>query len=118
MKHLFTGIPLVMAVAIQAAGPTVYSPSKHLSTGAQGILSSVDSNKNSKWCGLHENRPVVWMAKFPGEGKVIREYSITSGNDEPSRDPKDWMLEGSKDGTKWNLLDKRTNQPLFEKRLQ
>ena len=118
MKHLFTGIPLVMAVAIQAAGPTVYSPSKHLSTGAQGILSSVDSNKNSKWCGLHENRPVVWMAKFPGEGKVIREYSITSGNDEPSRDPKDWVLEGSKDGAKWTLLDQKTNQPLFDNRLQ
>ncbi len=38
---------------------------------------------------------------------VVRSYSIASANDEPSRDPKNWTLYGSKDGNTWVKLDVR-----------
>ncbi|MFT5466991.1 MAG: mono/diheme cytochrome c family protein [Verrucomicrobiales bacterium] len=109
---------LVSAKGASEVAPAISSPSEHVETGGQGVLASVDSNNRSKWCGLHEGRPVVWMAKLPGPGEVVRAYSFTSGNDVPTRDPKDWILEGSKDGERWTLLDRKTDQSLFEKRLQ
>jgi hypothetical protein len=58
------------------------------------------------------------MTHLDGKGKVVSGYTITSGNDVPTRDPKDWVFEGSLDAKKWTLLDKRGDEPLFEKRVQ
>ena len=51
-------------------------------------------------------------------GMAVKSYSIISGNDVPTRDPKDWVLEGSQDGEYWTELDRQTDQPVFEKRFQ
>ena len=37
------------------------------------------------------------------------EYSLTSGNDVPARDPKSWNFYGSTDGENFTLLDTRNN---------
>jgi hypothetical protein len=38
----------------------------------------------------------------------VFEYAITSANDAPARDPKDWNLLGSNDGGEtWDILDSR-----------
>jgi hypothetical protein len=43
--------------------------------------------------------------------QVLGAYTLTSGNDAPERDAKDWNLMGSNDGgVTWVLLDARTNQ--------
>lgn len=50
--------------------------------------------------------------------RTVAEYSITSANDYPERDPKDWRLLGSNDrGATWTLVDIRTNQ-LFVDRFE
>src|SRR3954469_2446014 len=50
--------------------------------------------------------------------RSIAEYAITSANDFPERDPKDWRLLGSNDaGKSWTLIDLRTNQ-LFVDRFE
>ena len=50
--------------------------------------------------------------------RVITQYSITSANDYPARDPRDWRLLGSSDdGQTWQTLDQRTNQ-IFQERLE
>ncbi len=50
--------------------------------------------------------------------RTIAEYALTSANDFPERDPKDWKLFGSNDrGTNWTLIDARTNQ-LFVDRFE
>ena len=36
-------------------------------------------------------------------------YSIASANDEPNRDPLNWVFEGSNDGTTWEVLDTQEN---------
>lgn len=43
-------------------------------------------------------------------------YSMTSANDLPARDPKDWQFLGSNDAVSWDTLDVRTNQ-VFATRL-
>ena len=45
----------------------------------------------------------------------IAGYAICSGNDFPGRDPMDWILSGSTDGEKWQVLDKRSGE-VFSKR--
>lgn len=47
----------------------------------------------------------------------IGAYTLTSGNDAISRDPKSWHLEGSLDGVTWEVIDTRTNES-FPNRLQ
>ena len=50
--------------------------------------------------------------------RTLRGYALTSANDFPSRDPRDWRLLGSNDGGKtWNTLDTRRNE-LFSTRFQ
>ena len=101
------------------AVPEVSSPSNHVVSGGQGVEKSVDSSDRTKWCGLHEGRPVQWMLKLSEDGGMaVKSYSIISGNDVPTRDPKDWVLEGSQDGEYWTELDRQTDQPVFEKRFQ
>ena len=40
----------------------------------------------------------------------INAYSITASKNEPTRDPADWILEGSNDGNTWTPLDSRQGQ--------
>jgi len=53
-----------------------------------------------------------WLrASELGTTRTLRGYALTSANDYPERDPRDWHLLGSNDGGKtWDLLDARTNQ--------
>ncbi len=45
-------------------------------------------------------------------------YALTSANDFPARDPRDWKLQGSADGGKtWQTLDERQNET-FPQRFQ
>ena len=48
--------------------------------------------------------------KTPAKASGVRvlAYSVTSANDEPGRDPKNWRLQGW-DGEKWQTLDVRKN---------
>lgn len=47
----------------------------------------------------------------------IGAYTLTSGNDAIERDPKSWTLEGSLDGSTWEVIDTRTNES-FPNRIQ
>ena len=117
MKLIILIISFFSAVAIQAAAPVVSTPSGHYRQGNQTVLASVDSQINTKWCDHHNGRPVQWMAKLP-KPQVVKGYSFVSGNDVPTRDPKEWVLEGSQDGKKWTQLDRKNKEPIFEKRRQ
>jgi hypothetical protein len=74
--------------------------------------------KNTKWFtgGGHAT---AWLQADLGAGNeaaVVR-YDITSANDAPARDPKNWELQASNDGTRWTTLDKRTGE-VFGERFQ
>jgi signal transduction histidine kinase len=49
---------------------------------------------------------------------AVEGYALTSANDHPARDPRDWKFEGSDDGGKtWQTLDERRDEQ-FTRRMQ
>jgi len=66
-----------------------------------------DGSASTKWL-LYAN--AGWIQYRYGTGTTINRYEITSANDSPGRDPKNWTLKGSNDGSNWTTLDTRTNE--------
>jgi hypothetical protein len=63
----------------------------------------------------------AWIQYRFSEGKKkVETYAITSADDKSQRDPRDWTLQGSNDGKKWDVLDKRSGEtfPLRHQRRQ
>jgi len=92
-----------------ASGHTAY-------TANQEVEFSSDGNVDTKWCIIHEGRPVIWQIDM---GKnIVRPttYRLTSAEDVPERDPRTWRLDGSEDGKAWVLLDDHKDEPIFAKR--
>lgn len=90
-------------------GPYRTSPS-------EGVDRTHDGDPRSKWCIDGPPAQVVWQADLPA-ATLVSSYSLTSANDVPDRDPQEWTLQGSVDGSAWVTLDERTGRP-FESRFQ
>ncbi len=69
-----------------------------------------DSLTSTKWLG--DFSADMWLRYEFGSGikQIVTRYEVTSANDEPARDPKDWILQGSYNGIDWTPLDTRTGQ--------
>jgi len=76
--------------------------------GEEGVNKAFDLNPGSKWLGAVSG----WLQYDLGGGKAqtIKCYTITSANDVPERDPKDWQFQGSNNGSTWITLDTRSDQ--------
>lgn len=99
------------------SGPSLRCTSGHHAWSEnQEIEASVDGNQDTKWCIIHDGRPVVWQLDAGQDGATPREYRLTSAEDVPGRDPRTWKLEGSIDGKTWTLLDEHKDEPLFAQR--
>jgi alpha-L-fucosidase 2 len=88
----------------------------HAWSSNQEIEFSVDGNKATKWCIIHEGRPVVWQIDLGTASACPSAYRLTAAEDVPGRDPRTWRLEGSADGRAWTLLDEHRDDPVFAKR--
>ncbi|MBD3002974.1 discoidin domain-containing protein [Streptomyces sp. 5-10] len=60
-----------------------------------------------KWLG-HGDR--AWLEFTLRRPVAVGHYVLTSANDVPGRDPKDWTLKGSNDGEHWVDLDSRVEE--------
>jgi alpha-L-fucosidase 2 len=89
--------------------PILSSPSTHDGQAGQQIAQSSDGDPATKWCFEHGGKPVQWQIELPEDARPTR-YQFTSANDMPERDPRQWTLEGSRDGKTWVVLDERKNQ--------
>lgn len=76
-----------------------------------------DGLKSTKWEEPDGAKGSWIIYKLPaGSMQKLAAYQLTSANDAPERDPKDWVLEGSNDGGQtWNVLDSQKSQ-FFEMR--
>jgi len=83
----------------------------------QEIEFSTDGKPSTKWCVVHNGRPVQWQVDA-GRPTRPESYSFMSAEDVPARDPQSWTLEGSEDGRKWVELDSRKVEPAFSSRNQ
>ncbi|MFI9154104.1 GH92 family glycosyl hydrolase [Streptomyces sp. NPDC053367] len=72
----------------------------------------VDGEPSTKWLVF---QPSGW-ARFELDKPVKPvTYALTSANDHAERDPRDWTLRGSADGTDWKTLDTRTGETFAER---
>ena len=82
----------------------------------EGSKKLVDGDYNSKF--LTDGFPQdFWVQLTFPSAEVIGSYTITSGNDAPERDMKDWNLSGSNDGTTWTVLDTRTDESFSDRNM-
>jgi len=80
----------------------------------EGLNKLTDGNLNSKWLDFSATS---WVKFAYSQARVWNTYDITSGDDSPERDAKNWTIEGSMDGTTWTVLDTRTNQTWTSRKL-
>lgn len=78
-------------------------------TGGEGSLKVVDNNTTTKFLINPYQSNFYMQLAFPSAQQVAS-YTLTSGNDAPGRDPKNWILSGSQDGTAWTDLDTRKDE--------
>ena len=91
---------------------SIFKSKKDYTNESEGIKKAFDKDKNTKFFVPYPENSIIIENKTKS---IIKKYSITSGNDAPGRDPRNWTLSGSLDGTLWKILDTKTNQ-LFIKR--
>ncbi|MBN6040161.1 GH92 family glycosyl hydrolase [Amycolatopsis sp. 195334CR] len=80
--------------------------------GGETAPNLADGKPESKW--LSKN-PTAWAQLAMTEPVTITRYGLTSANDFDERDPQDWKLQGSADGTTWTDLDAQTGQEFTER---
>jgi glucose/arabinose dehydrogenase/type 1 glutamine amidotransferase len=73
-----------------------------------------DGSNDTKWL---TRTPTGWVQLKLEKPLALAHYALTSANDFPGRDPKDWTLQGSQNGTSWTDLDKRSGES-FPQRFQ
>ncbi|MFC3032056.1 basic secretory protein-like protein [Pseudoalteromonas fenneropenaei] len=73
----------------------------------ESIAKLIDNSEHSKWLTFSPSAWVNYQFNVP---VLAKGYSLTSANDEPNRDPQDWVLQGSHNGQLWFELDRQTNQ--------
>src|SRR5439155_16915017 len=80
-----------------------------------------DDNIGTKWLDSASNSThASWIQyRYPNaEQYLVTNYTLTSANDAPDRDPANWALLGSNDGgTSWATLDVQMGQ-VFPSRFQ
>ncbi|MFI7006986.1 glycosyl hydrolase family 95 catalytic domain-containing protein [Streptomyces sp. NPDC050145] len=107
-----------LTVAFGPAKPKVTAPGGPYRTSAtEGVDKTYDGRTGTKWCIDGPGAIVRWQAELP-EPVEVTSYRLTSANDVPERDPREWTLSGSRDGDTWTVLDRRTLPSPFENRAQ
>ena len=82
-------------------------------TEGEGASMAFDGNHQTKWLdngGAPWHRASCWIQIQLTAAVSIDALTITSANDASERDPKDFALKGSNDGTNWTILGRWTGQ--------
>jgi hypothetical protein len=74
----------------------------------------IDNDPSTKWLVFTAGG---WLQYLLTSAVAVVSYSLTSANDAANRDPKNWTLQGSNNGSSWTTLDTQTNQS-FAQRFQ
>ena len=75
--------------------------------GGEGSLKLVDGDLDTKYLAGYS--APFWVSLEFDTPVVAGYYALTSGNDAPGRDPRDWEIQGSNDGETWVTLDARAD---------
>ena len=112
LKLLTFGPQDITATAIT----TVSRENRNGADSNEASIRVTDGDTGTKFLLFDWNNP-EWIQQEFAQGVRVTKYSLTSANDAPGRDPVDWTLSGSNDGTNFTEIDSRTGQS-FESRGQ
>lgn len=101
--------PKPVSQSLTKANISVLKESSNTNETAANLI---DGKTSTKYCvdkGSGDG-PVAWIVYHLPAAKAVTAYSITSANDEPGRDPKNWKLQGSNNGQTWTDLDTQSDQ--------
>lgn len=101
-----TATPSTNPNDITDAGGTITAQYNNSPSGEE-IGKLIDNSTSTKYLTTNGSG---WVQFHAGTAAVVKSYTITSANDVPDRDPKNWTLQGSNNGSSWTTLDTRTNQ--------
>jgi Secretion system C-terminal sorting domain/Putative binding domain, N-terminal len=77
--------------------------------GSEGEANAFDDQSSTKWLVFSPIGKIAY--DFANEDAyAINSYTVTTANDFKERDPKNWTLEYSDNGSNWFGLDSRSNQ--------
>ncbi|MDC0390622.1 autotransporter domain-containing protein [Candidatus Thioglobus sp.] len=80
--------------SINASGENYWT-----SEGAYNVFDNKVSSGEAKWCC---DNPTQWISVGFAKAYVLTHFTITSGNDSVGRDPDQWKIQGSNDGSSWS----------------
>lgn len=106
-------------VDVDVTGDGMLSVSRDNNGGpenGEGSPKIVDNDVNSKFLQSDFSGD-LWLSLEFVEPVVVGAYTMTSANDAPDRDAKNWTLQGSNNGINWTTLDTR-NDESFQERFQ
>ena len=106
--------PTPVSQSLTKANISVLNESRNTNETAANLI---DGKTSTKYCvdkGSGDG-PVAWIVYNLQAAKAVTAYSITSANDEPGRDPKNWKLQGSNDGNTWTDLDTQSDQKFSDR---
>jgi predicted alpha-1,2-mannosidase len=72
----------------------------------------IDGSVETKWLTLADSG---WVQFKFAQPVAVADYALASANDFPTRDPRDWTVQGSQDGHSWTTLDTRTGQDFSDR---
>ncbi|MER6677027.1 GH92 family glycosyl hydrolase [Streptomyces sp. NPDC000983] len=72
----------------------------------------VDLEPSTKWLVFESTGWVEFDLDAPVR---VAQYALTSANDVAGRDPRNWTLKGSANGTDWTTLDSRSGESFAER---
>ena len=81
----------------------------------QTASEAFDGDPKTKW--LDFSPQGSWIQYTYKTPVIVKGYAITSADDGPERDPRDWQLLGSSDGQNWTTLDTRAGE-MWTKRFE
>ncbi|WP_185214210.1 DUF1735 domain-containing protein [Sphingobacterium mizutaii] len=95
-------------VEVDVTNDAEYSYSRNNDNQNENAVKLIDNNYNSKF--LLFDFVDLELKLVYNEPQKIGAYTFTSGNDAQERDPAEWVLYGSNDGTTWEALDTRRTE--------
>ncbi|MBI3712449.1 MAG: pre-peptidase C-terminal domain-containing protein [Burkholderiales bacterium] len=107
--------PTLAATDLTAPNANQITASAENSANSEGRVQAFDNTADSKWLTF---APRGWLRYDVLQGAKLVAYSVTSANDEPARDPRDWQLEGSNDGQSWASIDAQLAQSFSQRKLR
>jgi len=108
----------VVTVTAETLAPTVTTVNSTPPNDAEVADMLFDGSPDTKWYSTTvptAENPAAIILELPAAITPVR-YGLVTANDVPNRDPSQWTLYGSEDGSQWVELDQQDNPALPDER--